>query len=54
MKIFSKIVQHLYKHDILSENAICYWFEKASGAQGRNIFLKQMNPFVDWLKVVEE
>jgi hypothetical protein len=54
MKIFAKMVQHLYKHDVLSENAIVYWYEKGAVAQGRNNFRTQLTGFVNWLKIQEE
>ncbi|KAH6564485.1 hypothetical protein BASA50_005984 [Batrachochytrium salamandrivorans] len=54
MKHYRAIVQNLYKYDIISESAILYWFEKGSAVQGRTIFLKQMEPFVNWLREADE
>jgi hypothetical protein len=54
MKIFAKMVQHLYKHDVLSENAIVYWFDKGAVAQGRQTLRSQLTGFVCWLKVQED
>ncbi|GAA5807874.1 hypothetical protein MFLAVUS_001254 [Mucor flavus] len=49
-KFFSRIVQTLYKNDVLSDNAILYWNDKAHLAQGKTLFLKQLEPFVLWLR----
>ncbi|CAJ0825527.1 11198_t:CDS:2 [Entrophospora sp. SA101] len=53
MKHFRKIVQILYDEDVVSENAILYWNEKGAKNQGKTSFLKQMEPFIQWLKTVE-
>ncbi|ORZ02313.1 armadillo-type protein [Syncephalastrum racemosum] len=53
-KSFRQIVQLLYKNDVLSDNAILYWAEKAHKPQGKTIFLKQMEPFVSWLRENED
>ena len=45
------MIQNLYKHDVLSENSIVYWFEKGVAPHGRNNFRQQMAGFVNWLKV---
>lgn len=49
-KYFRRIIQTLYKNDVLSDNAILYWNDKAHLAQGKTIFLKQLEPFVVWLR----
>ncbi|RKO93757.1 W2 domain-containing protein, partial [Blyttiomyces helicus] len=54
MKHFRTIVSNLYKHDVVSESAIIYWNEKGAGTQGKTVFLKQMEPFVAWLKEQED
>jgi len=53
MKHFRLIVKILYEKDVLSETAIFYWYEKGAKPQGKGLFLKQMEPFVNWLKTVE-
>ncbi|KAJ3217778.1 hypothetical protein HDU67_007333 [Dinochytrium kinnereticum] len=53
-KHFRTIVSNLYKNDVLSEAAILYWFEKGAGTQGKAMFLKQTEPFVEWLKSQED
>ncbi|KAG0236133.1 hypothetical protein BGW42_004017 [Actinomortierella wolfii] len=50
IKQFRAVSQLLYKNDVLSEAAILYWAEKGAKPQGRNVFTKQMEPFVEWLK----
>ncbi|KAJ3045365.1 hypothetical protein HDV00_010235 [Rhizophlyctis rosea] len=54
MKHYRTIVSNLYKHDVVSESAIIYWAEKGAAQQGKTVFLKQMEPFVKWLKEQEE
>ncbi|KAI8839143.1 armadillo-type protein [Chytriomyces cf. hyalinus JEL632] len=55
IKHFRTIVTTFYKHDIVSEAAVIYWFEKGGAlAQGKAVFLKQMEPFVEWLKAQED
>ena len=53
MKHFRQIVQILYNSDVISESAILYWAEKGAKNQGKTVFLKQMEPFIHWLKTVE-
>ncbi|EGF77983.1 hypothetical protein BATDEDRAFT_37336 [Batrachochytrium dendrobatidis JAM81] len=54
MKHYRAVVQNLYKHDVVSESGILYWFEKGVAPQGKTVFLKQMEPFVNWLKEADE
>lgn len=53
-KYFRQITQVLYKYDVLSDNAIIFWSEKAHKPQGKTVFLKQMAPFVEWLRENED
>lgn len=53
-KVFRQIVQLLYKNDVLSDNAILYWADKAHKPQGKTVLLKQMAPFVQWLRENED
>ncbi|KAI8331702.1 armadillo-type protein [Chlamydoabsidia padenii] len=53
-KVFRQIVQLLYKNDVLSDNAILYWADKAHKPQGKTVLLKQMAPFVQWLRDNED
>jgi hypothetical protein len=54
MKHFKLIVMTLYKNDIISEAAIRYWFEKGALPQGKSVFVKQIETFVEWLKSQED
>ncbi|ORX56548.1 ARM repeat-containing protein [Piromyces finnis] len=54
MKYFRHAIYCLYQGDVLSEAAILYWSEKAMLPQGKNVFAKQMAPFIDWLKNAED
>jgi hypothetical protein len=51
---FFKMIQILYRHDVLSANAILYRNDKAHLAQGKTLFLKQVEGFVTWLKGNDE
>ncbi|CAO3589979.1 unnamed protein product [Absidia cylindrospora] len=53
-KVFRQIVQLLYKNDVLSDNAILYWADKAHKPQGKTVLLKQIAPFVQWLRDNED
>lgn len=50
MKLFTPIVRALYNNDIISGIAIIYWYEKGSVPQGRAMFLRQLEKFVEQLK----
>ncbi|OUM64494.1 hypothetical protein PIROE2DRAFT_60635 [Piromyces sp. E2] len=54
MKYFRHTIYCLYQGDVLSEAAILYWSEKAMLPQGKNVFAKQMAPFIEWLKTAED
>ncbi|KAL2914488.1 hypothetical protein HK105_206055 [Polyrhizophydium stewartii] len=54
MKHFRVVVQNLYKHDVVSEAAVLYWYEKGAAPQGKTVFIKQMEPFVNWLREADE
>ncbi|ODQ56460.1 ARM repeat-containing protein [Saitoella complicata NRRL Y-17804] len=53
-KSFVKIVQLLYKNDVVSDSAIMYWYEKGAKPQGKSSFLNSMQKFVEWLQEDEE
>jgi hypothetical protein len=50
LKSFRQMITLLYKTDVLSDRAILYWADKGASAQGKSVFLKQMEPFITWLK----
>lgn len=49
-KFYRQIVTLLYKEDVVSDTAIVYWSEKGIKPQGKNVFLKQMEPFIKFLR----
>jgi hypothetical protein len=51
LKVFAKIIQLLYRTDVLSEDAILKWH---SEGKGKSVLLEQLKPFVEWLKQAEE
>jgi hypothetical protein len=54
MKLYRVIVTNFYKYDIVSKAAVLYWFEKGAASQGKAVFLKQVEPFVEWLNNEED
>ncbi|KAG9445788.1 hypothetical protein H6P81_011916 [Aristolochia fimbriata] len=53
--LFSKILAELYDQDFVTEPAILSWAsEKAGADESDKIFLKQAEPFIQWLKEAEE
>ncbi|CAG8460319.1 12939_t:CDS:2 [Ambispora leptoticha] len=53
MKHFRQIIQLLYNEDVVSESAILYWADKGAKNQGKTVFLKQVESFINWLKTTE-
>lgn len=54
LKIFSDIVRLLYDADIVGEDTVLHWYKKGSHPKGRNVFLKDIEPFIKWLEEAEE
>eukprot|EP00798_Chlamydomonas_sp_ICE-L_P027438 gene27438-4739_t len=54
LKQFSDIVRLLYNADILGEDTIRHWHKKGSHLKGRNVFLKDIEPFMTWLDEAED
>ncbi|KAJ3121155.1 Basic leucine zipper and W2 domain-containing protein 1 [Physocladia obscura] len=55
LKHFRTIVTLFYKNDIVSEAAVLFWAEKGGAlTQGKTVFVKQVEPFVEWLKAQED
>jgi len=54
LKIFSDIVRILYDASIVKEDTILYWYRKGSHQKGRNVFLKDIEPFIKWLEEADE
>ena len=40
--------------DVLEEEPILQWYEKDHSQKGKNVFIKEMKPFVDWIAEAEE
>jgi hypothetical protein len=54
LKLFSDIVRVLYDLDVLGEDTVLHWYKKGSHPKGRNVFLKDIEPFIKWLEEAEE
>jgi len=54
MKAFPQILKVLYNKDCVSDQAIIYWHQKGSKAQGRQHFLKATEGLVKFLQEQEE
>jgi hypothetical protein len=44
----------LYSSDLIAEDTIQHWYKKGSHPKGRNVFLKDIEPFIKWLDEAEE
>lgn len=53
MKSYPKIVQYLYGIDLISEEAVLFWYTKGARQQGKAHFIKMMETFVKWLEEAE-
>jgi len=53
IKAFPQILKVLYNKDCISDQAIIYWYQKGSKAQGRQHFLKATEPLVKFLQEQE-
>lgn len=53
LKYFSIILQQFFKHDVLSDAAIIYWYEKGALPVGKTLMQKQLEAFVAWLREQE-
>lgn len=54
LKLFGDIIRLLYDVDVIAEDTIQYWHKKGSSTKGRNVFMKEMEPFMKWLEEAEE
>jgi hypothetical protein len=48
LKLFVDIVKILYGADVVGEDSLRTWYAKGSNPKGRNVFLKDMEPFIKW------
>lgn len=53
IKIFNKVVLLMYKADVLGEDAILEFYAKAHSSKGKDVFLAQLKPMVEWLQEAE-
>ncbi|KAK9825641.1 hypothetical protein WJX81_003224 [Elliptochloris bilobata] len=53
LKLFQAIVRTLYDTDVLGEDTIVWWFKKGAHPKGRNVFQRDMEPFIKWLEEAE-
>eukprot|EP00123_Amoebidium_parasiticum_P001185 comp12232_c1_seq1/m.7019 comp12232_c1_seq1/g.7019 ORF comp12232_c1_seq1/g.7019 comp12232_c1_seq1/m.7019 type:complete len:418 (-) comp12232_c1_seq1:71-1324(-) len=54
MKLFTKMVTVLYNTDVVAESVVQKWFKDGHSQKGKSVFLKQMQPMIDWLNAAEE
>ncbi|KAK9817341.1 hypothetical protein WJX74_003121 [Apatococcus lobatus] len=54
LKVFADIVRILYDQEIAGEDTILYWYKKGSQPKGRQVFQRDLEPFVKWLEEAEE
>ncbi|GBF95620.1 hypothetical protein Rsub_08602 [Raphidocelis subcapitata] len=54
LKLFTDIVKALYGSDLVGEDAVNHWYKRGSHPKGRNVFLKDIEPFIKWLEEAEE
>lgn len=54
LKLFADVVKALYSSDLVGEDAVQHWHKKGSHPKGRNVFLKDLEPFIRWLDEASE
>jgi hypothetical protein len=54
LKLFADVLRALYACDLVGEDAVAHWYRKGSHPKGRNVFLKDAEPFIKWLEEAEE
>jgi len=53
LKIFNKICLLLYKADVVGEDALVEFYTKAHSSKGKDVFLAQLKPMIEWLQEAE-
>jgi len=53
LKIFNKVCLLMYKADVVGEDAIIEFYTKAHSSKGKDVFLAQLKPMVEWLQEAE-
>ncbi|KAK9908637.1 hypothetical protein WJX75_000787 [Coccomyxa subellipsoidea] len=54
LKLFTDIIRILYDNDIVAEDTIMWWAKKGAHPKGKNVFLRDAEPFIKWLEEAEE
>jgi hypothetical protein len=54
LKLFPQIVKLLYDADVIAEDTILLWAKQGSSPKGRQVFLRDMEPFIKWLQEASE
>lgn len=54
LKLFPQIVKLLYDADVIAEDTILLWAKQGSSTKGRQVFLRDMEPFIKWLQEASE
>ena len=54
LKLFSDVVRVLYDNELIAEDTILWWYKKGSHPKGRQVFQRDMEPFIKWLEEAEE
>ncbi|KAI8468015.1 MAG: armadillo-type protein [Monoraphidium minutum] len=54
LKLFTDVVKAMYSSDLVAEDTIQHWYKRGSHPKGRNVFLKDVEPFIKWLEEAEE
>jgi hypothetical protein len=54
LKLFAETLRAFYAADLVGEDAVMHWYRRGSHPKGRNVFLKDAEPFIKWLEEAEE
>ena len=54
LKLFPQIIKLMYDADVIAEDTILLWSRQGSSPKGRQVFLRDMEPFIKWLQEAEE
>jgi len=54
LKLFPQIINLFYDADVIAEDTILVWNKNGSSPKGRQVFLRDMEPFIKWLQEASE
>ncbi|UPQ98768.1 W2 domain-containing protein [Chloropicon primus] len=54
LKLFPQIIKLFYDADVIAEDTILIWQKQGSSPKGRQVFLRDMEPFIKWLQEASE